>query len=61
MASEDPIHIKESRKGSFTRAANAHHETDDQFEHAVLAHPGKYSASMRKKAQFAENAKKWHH
>lgn len=61
MAKQNPIHIKESRVGSFTRAANAHHMTPDEYDNKVLAHPEDYSKAMREKAQFAENAEHWHH
>lgn len=61
MANKSGIHIKESRRGTFTAAANKHNETDTQFENQVLSHPNDYSEAMRKKAQFAKNAKSWHH
>lgn len=61
MARNDPIHIKASRRGSFTAAAEAHRMSDTQFEHDVTSHPDKFSPAMRKKAIFAENAKHWHH
>lgn len=51
----DP-HIKESRRGSFTRSALQHHEGVQEFAHHVLAHPEDFSSSMEKKAQFAKNA-----
>ena len=61
MAQRDPIHIKASRRGTFTAAATAHHMSDSQFEQQVLSHPDDYSPKMRRKAQFAENAKKFDH
>lgn len=61
MAGQDPIHIKESRVGSFTAAARSHSEGDQEYAHHILANPGDYSEAMRKKAQFAENASHWHH
>lgn len=57
----DPIHIKESRRGSFTEAADKHREGVGTFASQVLSHPDDYSPAMRKKAQFAENARSWHH
>lgn len=61
MARQNPIHIKESRVGSFTRAATAHHMTPGEFDNYVLAHKDKFSTKMERKAQFAENAEHWHH
>lgn len=61
MSRNDPIHIKASRKGTFTKAATAHHMSDTQFESDVLSHPDKFSPAMERKANFARNAKKWHH
>lgn len=57
----DPIHIKESRRGTFTEAALKHHEGVQEFASHILADPGKYSKSMDKKAEFAHNAAEWHH
>lgn len=57
----DPIHIKESREGTFTEAALKHHEGVQEFAHHIVANPGDYSDSLRKKAQFAVNSEKWHH
>lgn len=56
---KDPIHIKESRVGSFTEAATKHHEGVQEFASHVLANPGDYSKKMREKAQFAHNAEHW--
>jgi hypothetical protein len=56
-----PIHIKESRKGSFTTAAKSHGMSDAAFASDVLSHPDNFSSSMDKKAEFARNAEKWHH
>lgn len=57
----DPIHIKASRKGEFTRAATAHHMTPDTFDNHVLDNPEDFSEKTRKQAQFAENAEHWSH
>lgn len=53
--------LKESRVGTFTAAANKHHEGVQAFASQVLSHPGNYSPAMEKKANFARNAAKWHH
>lgn len=55
-----PPHIKESRRGSFTRAAHAHHMEPSEFDNYVLGHKDDFSTGMEKKAQFAENAEHWH-
>ena len=59
---KDSIHIKKSKKGTFTKAATANGSSVQGFASKVLKAPkGKYSAAMRKKANFARNAAKWHH
>lgn len=55
----NPIHIKESKKGSFTKAAKQHGKSVKEFEKQVLANPDDYSPAMRKKAQFSKNARGW--
>ena len=55
------IHIKKSKRGSFTKAAKAHGMSVQGFANKVLKSPSKYSAAMRKKANFARNASKWNH
>lgn len=54
------IHIKESKKGTFTAAAKAHGKSVQAFASQVLANKGNYSPAMVKKANFARNAAKWH-
>lgn len=54
------IHIKPSKKGTFTAAAKKHGKSVQAFASQVLAHPENYSTAMRKKANFARNAAKWH-
>jgi len=54
------IHIKPSKKGTFTAAAKKHGKSVQAFASQVLAHPENYSPAMRKKANFARNAAKWH-
>lgn len=55
MPGQEPIHIKESRRGTFTAAATAHHTDPEGFAAHVLAHPGDYSSAMEKKAEFVHN------
>lgn len=53
------IHIKPSKRGTFTKVAKAHGMSVQGFANRVLRKPSKYSAAMRKKANFARNASKW--
>lgn len=55
------IHIKKSKRGTFTKAAKAHGMSVQGFANKVLKNPSKYSAAMRKKANFARNAASWKH
>ena len=56
------IHIDPSKRGTFTAAATKHGMGVQEFARKVLSAPeGKYSAAMRKKANFARNASKWKH
>lgn len=55
------IHIKPSKRGTFTAAASKHGKSVQAFASQVLAHPENYSPAMRKKANFARNAAKWKH
>lgn len=55
------IHIDPSKKGTFTAAASKHGMGVQEFASKVLANPDDYSPAMRKKANFAKNASKWHH
>lgn len=54
------IHIKDSKKGTFTAAATRHGKSVQEFASQVLAHKENYSPAMVKKANFARNASKWH-
>ena len=54
------IHIKKSKRGTFTKAAKQHGMSVQGFANRVLRNPSKYSAAMRKKANFARNASKWY-
>lgn len=53
------INIKPSKRGTFTKAAKQHGMSVHGFANRVLRNPSKYSAAMRKKANFARNASKW--
>lgn len=55
------IHIKESKKGTFTAAATKHGKSVQEFARQVLANKDNYSSAMVKKANFARNAAKWKH
>ena len=55
------IHIKKSKRGTFTKAAKQHGMSVQGFANRVLRNPSKYSAAMRKKANFARNAVSWKH
>ena len=55
------IRIKKSKRGTFTKAAKQHGMSVQSFANKVLRNPSKYSAVMRKKANFAHNAASWKH
>jgi hypothetical protein len=54
------IHIKSSKRGTFTAAAKKHGKSVQSFASQVLANKENYSPAMVKKANFARNAAKWH-
>ena len=54
------IHIKPSKRGTFTAAAKKHGKSVQSFASQVLANKDNYSPAMVKKANFARNAAKWH-
>lgn len=54
------IHIKSSKRGTFTAAAKKHGKSVQGFASQVLANKEDYSPAMVKKANFARNAAKWH-
>lgn len=60
MAAGGKIHIDPSKKGTFTAAATKHGMSVQEFASRVLSNPDSYSPAMRKKANFAKNASKWH-
>lgn len=43
------------KKGAFGRQAKSHDESPREFEHDVLEHPGKYSTTTRRRAQWMKN------
>ena len=50
------IHIKKANRGKFTKAANEHNMGVQEFARQVLSAPkGKYSSTLRKRANFARN------
>ena len=53
-----PIKIKPSKRGTFTAAAKKSGQSVAGKTRSVLADPNA-SPAMKKKAQFAANAKKW--
>lgn len=53
------VRIKPSKRGTFTKASKQHGMSVQVFANRVLRNPSKYSAAMRKKANFARNASKW--
>jgi hypothetical protein len=54
------IHIKPSKRGTFTAAAKKHGKSVQAFASQVLANKENYSPAMVKKANFARNAARWH-
>lgn len=55
------IHIKKSKRGTFTAAATRHGMSVQAFAKKVLANKDEYSPAMVKKANFARNSTKWKH
>lgn len=53
------IKIKESKKGTFTKAAKQRGLGVQEFARKVLANKDQYSTAMVKKANFARNSAKW--
>lgn len=60
LAEGGGIHIKPSKRGTFTAAATKHGKSVQAFASQVLAHKENYSPAMVKKANFARNASHWH-
>ena len=61
VAEGGKIHIKPSKRGTFTAAAKRHGKSVQAFASQVLANKENYSPAMVKKANFARNADKWKH
>ena len=61
FSSGGSIHIKPSRKGTFTAAATKHGMGVQEFASKVLANKDNYSPKMVKKAAFAKAASGWKH
>ena len=61
LAEGGGIHIKPSKRGTFTAAATKHGKSVQAFASQVLAHKENYSPAMVKKAVFAHNSKSWKH
>jgi len=59
IVEKSDIHIKKSKEGTFTAAANKHGESVQGFASKVLNNKENYSPAMVKKANFARNAKNW--
>ena len=53
------IHIKPSKRGTFTAAATKHGMGVQEFASKVLRNKEDYSPSLVKKSNFARNASKW--
>ena len=60
FANGGKIHIKESKRGTFTAAAKSRGMGVQEFASKVLANKDDYSTAMVKKANFARNSTKWH-
>jgi len=58
--SKSGIHINPKNEGKFTAAAKKAGQTVQQHAKSVLANPNS-TALQKKRAVFAENAKKWNH
>jgi len=53
--------IKPENKGKFTKKAKEHGESVSKYAKEVLQEGSKASATTKKEANFARNAKKWNH
>lgn len=56
-----PIHIKPENRGKFTAAANRAGKSVQAYASQILANKDHYSTTLVKRANFAKNAKKFHH
>lgn len=55
------IHIKKSKRGTFTAEAKRRGLSVQELAARILANKHRYSSAMIKKAVFARNARKWKH
>lgn len=55
-----PIHIKKANRGKFTESAKRAGMGVQEYARHILANPEDYSSTLRKRANFARNAAKWH-
>ena len=55
-----PIHIKEKNRGKFTASAKAAGESVQEHASSVLKDPNA-TTLQKERANFAKNAKKFHH
>jgi hypothetical protein len=60
-ASGGSIHIKPENRGKFTAAANRAGKSVQAYASQILANKDHYSTTLVKRANFAKNAKKFHH
>ena len=56
----NPIHIKAKNKGKFTKSAKSQGESVQSYAHHVIDNPDATTLQKRR-ANFAIQAKKWHH
>lgn len=59
MANKSGIHIKEANRGKYTARAKAQGHTVQEQARIDLAPGSKASATVKKRANFARNAKGW--
>jgi len=57
----DGIHIKPENRGKFTAWAKEHGMGVQEAANHIMANKDKYSSTLVKRANFAKNARKWHH
>ena len=55
------IHIKKKNRGKFKAAAKRAGMSVQAYANKVLKKGSKASKQLKKRAQFAKNAAKWHH
>jgi hypothetical protein len=61
MVAKGKIHIKKSKEGAFTAKAKRAGKSVSAYAAQVLKKGSKASTSTKKQANFARNARKWHH